>query len=384
MDVTIAQAPAAYDDFRGQVREFIAAHAPKAKEKKAGMRTPETRAEVDELQQWTKALSDAGFNPMLLAEAEDTWPHDVAAEELDNAGVPYKIGNPLVEKAIMLHGTDEQKARFLPRMRSGEDLWCQLFSEPNAGSDLASMQTRAELDGDVYRINGQKVWTTWGQWSDYGYLLARSEPEAGKHAGITAFVIDMHQPGVDVRPLREITGTSDFNEVFFTDAVVPVSNRIGGAGEGWRISTASLASERSHQGGSDRALTSQVLDLVKLAGESAKTHDDLVRLYERAHILRLLEFRADSKAQRGTSEAGDAPILKVTFSSLNLDVAEESLRLLGTESLLEGRDPRTVDGGRWQDMFLYARAYTISAGSNEIMRNVISERALGMPREKQS
>jgi alkylation response protein AidB-like acyl-CoA dehydrogenase len=383
MDVTVPQAPGEYDEFRADVRAFIAAHAPAQPEKKkAGMRTPEARGEVDELQQWIRALGAAGFNPLLLAESDDPWPRQIAADELDAAGVPYKIGNPLVEKAIVLHGTTEQKDRLLPRMRSGEDIWCQLFSEPDAGSDLASLQTRAELDGDVYRINGQKVWTTWGQWSDYGYLLARTDPTAGKHAGITAFAIEMHQPGVDVRPLREITGTSDFNEVFFTDAVIPVANRIGPEGEGWRISTASLATERSRQGGSDRALTGQVLDLAHLAGDSATAQERLVRLYERAHMLKLLEYRAESKAVHGTSEPADAPVLKVTFSTLNLDVAEESLRLLGTSGILEEGDPRTAESGRWQDMFLYARAYTISAGSNEIMRNVLAERALGMPREK--
>lgn len=382
MDVTVARAPADYDQFRARVRGFIGEHAPPPAEKKAGMRTPDARGEVEALQRWLRALSDAGFNPLLLAADDDPWPCAVAAEELEAAGVPYKIGNPLVEKAIELHGTPEQRARFLPRLRRGEDIWCQLFSEPNAGSDLASMQTRAERDGDVYRVNGQKVWTTWGQWSDYGYLLARSDPAAGKHAGISAFAIDMHQPGVEVRPLREITGTSDFNEVFFTDAVVPVVNRIGPEGEGWRISTQSLAAERSHQGGADRALTSQVRDLIALAGDAPTVRDDLVRLYERAHVLRLLEFRADSKAERGTSEPADAPALKVTFSTLNLDVAEEALRLLGPAAILERGDSRAVADGRWQDMFLYARAYTISAGSNEIMRNVIAERALGMPRER--
>jgi alkylation response protein AidB-like acyl-CoA dehydrogenase len=382
MDVTVTRAPATYDAFRARVRAFIVDNAPPPKPPKAGMRTPETRAEVDELQRWVAALSEAGFNPALLSEPADPWPRQVAIEELDAAGVPYKVGNPLVENAIVLHGTDEQRERLLPRMRSGADIWCQLFSEPDAGSDLASLQTSAELDGDSYRVNGQKVWTTWGQWSDYGYLLARTDREAGKHAGITAFVIDMHQPGVDIRPLREITGTSDFNEVFFTDAVVPVANRIGEEGQGWRISTASLGAERSRQAGTDRPLPDQVRDLIALSGGDPSQRDELVRLYERAHAHTRLELQTDSKAQRGTSGAADAAVLKVTFSSLNLAVAEHGLRLLGTAALLEEADPRAVDSGRWQDMFLYARAYTISAGSNEVMRNVIAERGLGMPREK--
>ncbi|MCW2622088.1 MAG: acyl-CoA dehydrogenase domain protein, partial [Frankiales bacterium] len=238
MDVTIEQAPPSYDGFRARVRAFIAEHAPPPPEVvRAGMRTPDTQAEVDALKAWLLALDGSGLSPRTL---DDPWERAVALEELESAGAPSVIGNALVESALVSHGTEEQKQRLLPGIRSGQEIWCQLFSEPDAGSDMAGLQTRAVRDGDHYRINGQKVWTTWGQWSDYGYLLARTDPDAERHAGITAFVIDMRQPGVEVRPLREITGTSDFNEVFFTDAVVPVDNVIGGEGQGWRIATTSL------------------------------------------------------------------------------------------------------------------------------------------------
>jgi alkylation response protein AidB-like acyl-CoA dehydrogenase len=375
VDVTVERAPASYDAFRAQVRAFVAEHAPPPPEvARAGMRTPDTQAEVDALKAWLRALADSGFSPRTL---DDPWQRSVALEELDAAGAPTTIGNALVESALATHGTEEQKQRLLPGIRSGQEIWCQLFSEPNAGSDMAGLQTRAVRDGDHYRINGQKVWTTWGQWSDYGYLLARTDPDAERHAGITAFVIDMRQPGVEVRPLREITGTSDFNEVFFTDALVPVSNVIAGEGQGWRIATTSLATERSHQRGTDRILTEQVRDLIEMRPTAAH---ELTRLYERAHVLALLEHRVESKEQAGSAGPADAAVLKMTFSTLNLAVAEEALALLDSAALLEDGDPRSVERGRWQDMFLYARAYTISAGSNEIMRNMISERGLGMPR----
>jgi alkylation response protein AidB-like acyl-CoA dehydrogenase len=383
MDVTTPTAPPEYDEFRSRLRAFIAEHAPKPPERrKSGMRTAETTEELDEVKTWLARLTEAGFGPRALVDDEDPWPRRIAIEELEAAHVAYVVGNPLIDSAIVQWGTAEQKERFLPGLRSGQDVWCQLYSEPGAGSDLAGLQTRAELDGDVYRINGQKVWTTWGQWADYGYLLARTDTNE-KHGGITAFIIEMDQPGVQVRPLREVTGTSDFNEVFFTDAIIPVADRLGAEGEGWRISTYSLVSERSRQRGDyDEMLTDQLLDLVDVVGADAAEADELVRLYERAHILNLMELRVQSKEEHGQTGAADPAVLKMTFSQLNLEVAEAALRWLDSRSMLVDGDPRAVERGRWQDMFLYARGYTISAGSNEIMRNVIAERGLGMPRER--
>jgi len=385
MDVDAPTAPATYEPLRAQLRRVMAEHAPpRSDRQQAGMRTPEDGAEVQRLKTWLARLHEAGLSPLELAIDDDPWPARIAVEELEAAGVPYKIGNPLVESAISTWGTEDQQQRFLPGLRAGKDVWCQLFSEPEAGSDLASLQTRAVRDGNSYVVNGQKVWTTWAQWSDYGYLLARTDPAAEKHAGITAFAIDMRQRGVEVRPLREMTGTSDFNEVFFTDAMVPVSDRIGDEGQGWTIASTSLVSERSRQGGTDRGLTDQVRDLVGLipAGSEPPPPDvELLRLYERASVLRLLEHTMASRAVRGVFTPADAPVLKLWFSTLNLEVSEAALRLLGSRSLLVDGDARAEENGRWQDMFLYARAYTISAGSNEIMRNVIAERGLDMPRE---
>ena len=236
---------------------------------------------------------------------------------------------------------------------------------------------------------GQKVWSTWAQWADYGYLLARTEPVEGA-GGITAFILDMHSPGVDVRPLREMTGTTDFNEVFFDEVRIPAANVIGAPGEGWRVAGASLAEERtgvgSAGGGVDPAQR-----LVAVARRSRRRgrpaiEDGAVRqqigdLAARSRIQRHLGQRMATKAMKGQITPADAPIAKIWFSELNLETTEAALALLGARSMAIEGDELAEEDGRWQDAFLYARAWTIAGGSNEIMRNLIAERGLGLPRE---
>ena len=209
------------------------------------------------------SLHDAGY---VLArfreEATDPFEQRILETELTRTGIPYILGNPLVSGALKAFGTPEQRRRYLPAMARGDDIWTQLFSEPNAGSDLTALQTRARRDGDDYIVDGQKVWSTWAPFADYGYLLARTEPDPGPR-GITAFVLDMRSPGVETRPLREMTGTADFSEVFFDAVRVPAANLIGATGEGWKVANTSLAAERGGVGelGSDDALRG----LVRLA-----------------------------------------------------------------------------------------------------------------------
>jgi alkylation response protein AidB-like acyl-CoA dehydrogenase len=393
MDITVPAVPAEYEPFRAEFRAFITRHAPTLLTRpRAGTRTPEDQEDVAALQRWVGALYDAGYRlTRSTADDRDEIRQRIIREELQAAGLPSIVGNTLVEVAIEQFGTEDQQSRFLPQLRSGENIWCQLFSEPNAGSDLAALQTRARREGDVYVIDGQKVWTTWGHWADYGYLLARTNPDVDKHAGITAFAIEMRQPGVEVRPLREITGTSDFNEVFFTGAVVPVHNRIGEEGDGWKIATASLIAERMGAAGVGRNLPELIHDLAGLAdhiersgrplADDPAVHQDVARLYAEARILKLLGYRTMTRAQRGEATVADAPLQKLFFSELYLATAEKALEMLGSRSVLVEGDARAQEEGRWQDMFLYARAYTIAGGSSEIMRNLIAERALGLPRE---
>jgi alkylation response protein AidB-like acyl-CoA dehydrogenase len=384
--------------FRAEVRGFIAANRPALKTpRKAGVRAFDP-ADIPALREWTGKLFAAGY-------AGGDWPAEwggngaadpvravVVGEEMARARAPMPIGAGLLAAMALIHyGRREQKERYLPRIRAGQDIWCQLFSEPGAGSDLAALQTRARRDGDWFVIDGQKVWTTVGQHAGLGYLLARTDPDAGKHAGITAFVVDMSSDGVDVRPLREITGTYDFNEVFFDGVRVPAGNVIGAVGQGWEVATTSLVHERSGVGTAGITTVQAVRDAVAMArtlersGGAALRSDEvrqaLGRLYAAAQITILLGRYNLSRTLDGSADAADAPLAKILYSEASLALAEFSLGLQGTDSILAADDPSAIADGWWQDAFLYARAYTIAGGANEVLRTMIAERALGLPRE---
>ena len=383
-------------EYRDRLREHIAAHRP-AMQRLPGTRSPK-RDDLPQYRAWCASLFEAGFVgadwPTEWGGRED---HNVLQDfvfdtELADAKVPRPIGAyNLISGALLEYGTQAQKEHFLPRIRGFEDLWCQLFSEPDAGSDLASLRTKAERDGDEWVVTGQKVWTTHAHVADYGFLLARTDPSVAKHAGISAFVVDMRSPGVTVRPLREMTGSSDFNEVFFDAVRIPTGNMIGAPGEGWAITRTALAHERSQSQRED-SIADAVRRLVSIAqdnagtgrGESADSSDVRRRIgafFARAQVSDLLGFKALLKSAQSLDSVGDSPVSKVVFTETNLDIATYALELQGPRGVLETEDPDVVDAGRWQEAFLYARGFTISAGSNEIMRNLISERALKLPRD---
>jgi alkylation response protein AidB-like acyl-CoA dehydrogenase len=391
MDVDVPPISDSYDGYRAALREFLAAHRPRLGWKqRAGLRVPDTAEDVDALRTYTRALYDAGYvSDRFTMERSDPNQQRVMNQELAAAGVPAVLGNPLVAGALKQFGSDAQRATYLPAMARGDHIWTQLFSEPDAGSDLTGLTTRGALHGDHYVVTGQKVWSTWAQWADYGYLLARTEPEPGA-AGITAFVLDMGSSGLDVRPLREMTGTTDFNEVFLDEVRVPLANVIGKPGQGWKVAAASLVEERANVGGSGGG-SDPLHALVRLArggsrGGRPLLSDGAVRqrlgdLAARARISRHLGQRMATKAARGELGPGDAPLAKVWWSELNLEIAEAALALQGPRSMVVEGDELSDEDGHWQDVFLYARAFTIAGGSNEIMRNLIAERGLGLPRE---
>ncbi len=383
-------------DLREEVRRFVATRAPDVV-RRAGIRSPEAE-EVPLYREWMADLFAAGYLgaswPEEFGGRPDRDPLEdfVIDEELARADAPPTIGAfGLVSGALIEFGSPEQRAHHLPRIRSSQDLWCQLFSEPGAGSDLASLSTRARREGDDWIVDGQKVWTTNAEISDFGYLLARTDPDVPKHDGISAFIVDMKSPGIEIRPLREMTGTSDFSEVFFDGVRVPDGNRIGPVGKGWNVATRSLVHERTGIAGrvvrSEKALS----DLIELAGrcrrngrpaiEDASVRQTLAGLKIRLRALETGNFARLTTQLRGEFHVEDAPIGKIQFSELNLDIATFALELQAAEGVLVEGDPIAVDAGRWQDEFLYARAYTIAGGSNEIMRNMISERGLRMPRD---
>jgi alkylation response protein AidB-like acyl-CoA dehydrogenase len=384
--------------FRQKIRDFIAANKPDLAYR-TGTRSPEDLAESTVLRDWARQIYEAGYYgadwPVEFGgrgEDYDAVEEFLVTEELATARAPIPIGaGSLAAHALISFGTDEQRRRYLPKIRSYEHVWCQLFSEPDAGSDLASMRTTAIRDGDHYVVNGQKVWSTNAAFSDMGYLLARTDPKAAKHAGISAFAISMDTPGMTVRPLREMTGTSDFNEVFFDDVILPADCRIGDENAGWNIATESLASERAGVGALVIRLRQNLDALIDYArntphGDGRLTDDPIVRqrlagFTARVEIATLVAQASMRRRLRGEFRAMDVPLSKIGFSTLNWDLAEYGLSIQGMYATLDTNAPEAVGHGRWQDELLYAKAYNISGGSDQIMLNLLGERALGLPRE---
>jgi alkylation response protein AidB-like acyl-CoA dehydrogenase len=386
------------EEFRRRVRDHIAAHHPGIP-RLAGTRSPEAET-MPRYRAWCASLFGAG----LLGSdwpvewggggAPDPLREYIVDQELAAARLPRPVGAwNLVCGALFSHGSQQQLAYYLPRIRRFDDLWCQLFSEPEAGSDLASLRTTARRDGDVWVVNGQKVWTTHGHVADLGFLLARTDPQALKHEGISAFIVDMRTPGISVRPLREMTGSSDFNEVFFDDVRLPADAMIGQPGQGWAIARASLAHERGQSLREDSA-TERVRQLVRLTAAAAGAdragpdgglgdagvRRNLGRLYARSSVADLLGLEGVLKEAAGQTAGYDAPVVKVLFSETNLDINTYALELFGARGVVTAPSPDAVAGGVFQDAFLWARGFTISAGSNEILRNVIAERGLRLPK----
>jgi alkylation response protein AidB-like acyl-CoA dehydrogenase len=314
-----------------------------------------------------------------------------------SAAMRNVIGYGMVAPTIAEHGTEEQKARYLKPLFTGEEVWCQLFSEPGSGSDVASLATRAVRDGDEWIVNGQKVWTTVAHLSSRGLLLVRTNPDLPKHQGITCFLVDMHGPGVDVRPLHQITGEAEFNEVFFTDARVPEFDRLGGEGEGWRVGITTLMNERVSIGGnvSRRGLgpIDQAIRLYKerWAGDpsphSRALRDRLMQLWVISEATRLTNQRAADLRRKGTP-GPEGSVGKLAFAEQNKLITELSVDLMGAEGMLHSNNyPKIrpagvgMGGPDPHKQFLRTRANSIEGGTSEVMRNILGERVLGLPGE---
>jgi alkylation response protein AidB-like acyl-CoA dehydrogenase len=317
----------------------------------------------------------------------------VVNERIAAAGGPNSywrnpIGSGMGAPTVVTHGSEEQKKRYLRPLFTGEEIWCQLFSEPGAGSDVASLATRAVRDGDEWVVNGQKVWTTLAHLSRWGMLVARTDPEQPKHRGMTYFVVDMHAPGVEVRPLRQITGEAEFNEVYFTDVRIPDSERLGDVGQGWAVSLTTLMNERVSIGGAIQPKGSGPIgEAVKIW--KGRSHDDpalkdeLMRMWTEAEVNRLTNIRASQMRAVGTP-GPEGSTAKLAFAELNKRVYEFCLTLLGPEGMLYGSyemiRPETAMGAdSLQKAFLRARANSIEGGTSEVMRNILGERVLGLP-----
>lgn len=390
--------------FRTEVRTWLDAHAKlKTPEQKQKLRTlldePETEAYVDEAKAWQKTLRDGGY-------AAITWPSEhggmdatpmqsyILADEMGRYDVPggvYLIGLGMIGPTLIAHGTEEQRQRFLPPMLEGSEIWCQLWSEPNAGSDVASLQAKAEQDGASgdWILNGQKVWTTGAQYSKWGLIIARTDSDAPKHAGISAFIVDMKAPGVSVRPLRQITGGASFNEVFFDDVHIPRGQLVGGQNDGWRVAMTTLMNERFALGVGNRGATLEpvyrLATTTELGGRKAiddpVIRQEIARLFISAKLLSVTGYRALTKVSKGGIPGPEGSAMKLVTTRLASDVADVAARILGPAIALRGSD--APDHGQWATAFLGAPGIHIAGGTDEVMRNIIGERVLGLPKEPQ-
>jgi len=371
--------------FRSHVRDWLAAHMPR----------PEERQDRVRMKRWQADLLAAGF-------VGGSWPREygggslgdieqaVLNEELARADappVPGGMGLLWVGPAIIRFGTKQQKDRFLKPILAGEHTWCTGYSEPNAGSDLASLRTRALRDGDDYVVSGQKIWTTVAHLSNYCFLLCRTSSEGPKHAGLSVLLVDMKLPGIEVRPLRQITGDAEFNEVFFNDVHVPVSARLGAEGQGWEIVRSALVDERTGMAASIRV--DKDLDrVIALARQNQRTQDPCVRqriadLAIACHALKWSGARMNSDLLHGRLNPGIASSSKLFTSALLQQLSECAMDLLGPRGLLYEQPtemPQSFGDTSFGYKYLYNRCLTIAGGTSEVQRNIIAQRVLGLPR----
>jgi alkylation response protein AidB-like acyl-CoA dehydrogenase len=330
------------------------------------------------------ALADGGWGVPTWPAAwggRDASPEQAAvvAQELSRFEVPdlypFMVGLALVGPTLLAHGTPEQHARWLPAIASGTEIWCQLFSEPDAGSDLAALATRAVPDGDVWRVTGQKVWSSRAHYSRWGLLLARTDPTVPKHAGITAFALDMTAPGVEVQPLRQMNGDTHFNEVFMTDAPVADADRIGGVGDGWRVAITTLMHERGALGPGTGPGRRELIDLVRARGQAgaALVRQRAAAVVSKLEVGRLTNLRAREARRAGRPPGPEGSGAKLRGSAAIKAMADFALDVEGMAGLA-GED-------EWLTLFLTAPSISIRGGTDEIQRNILGERVLGLPPE---
>ncbi len=345
---------------------------------------------------WNRVLARAGYVAPhwpapwgLDADPVEQIAIDEVMRELEVPRPLNPIGIGWAGPTLLVAGSETQQGAWLPGILDGSQIWCQLFSEPGAGSDLASLQTRAVRDGDEYVVNGQKVWTTLAHVSHFGILLARTDPDASAQAGISYFVVDMRTSGIDVRPLVQMTGTHEFNEVFFSDVRVPAANVVGVEHDGWRLAKVTLGNERVSLSG-EGALwgrgptANDVLDLVRAHGGTPdlRLRQQLARLYTESEVLRVIRLRTLSAKLRGLEPGPEASVRKAMSDEHGQHVMALAKALGGAHGMLADHGPfAEIDGGVWNYGYLYSRALTIGGGTTEVQRNILGEKVLGLPRE---
>jgi alkylation response protein AidB-like acyl-CoA dehydrogenase len=373
-------------DLRGLVADFLAAHDPATTD-----RLEFLRARYDAGLAWVAFPEGHGGLGMPQALQPEVDRLFAEAGAPDNNPRANGIGLGMAAPTILTFGTDEQKQRFLRPLWTGEEIWCQLFSEPGAGSDLAGVATRAVRDGDDWVVNGQKVWTSGAHNARFAILVARTDPDLPKHFGLTYFLCDMTDPGLEVRPLRQITGEAEFNEVFLTDVRVPDSQRLGAEGQGWKVANATLNNERVSIGGAARRESGMVGVVANTWREhperrTPELHDRLLRLWVDAEVARLTGLRLRQKLAQG-QPGPEGSAMKLTFARVSQQLSGLELELLGEDGLRYSDwtmvRPETVEftGRDAGYRYLRAKGNSIEGGTSEILRNIVAERVLGLPAE---
>ena len=398
MDLTLTPEQ---ETFRETVRTWLRANIPEewARQTVAGSDIPRVEA-YDLLRRWQRTLYDAGFLGL-------TWPVEyggrgltfveeiILQQEMALAKAPpvlNVLGIGMAGPTIIAYGTEEQKKRYPAKILSCEEIWCQGYSEPNAGSDLAALQTRAVRDGEHWVLNGQKVWTSFAQFADWMMLLARTDPAAPRHKGITYFLLDMKLPGITVKPLRQITGDAEFNEVFFDNVRVHESQVLGGVNSGWRVGVTTLMYERLTLGFGLQVRLRIALDgLIEMARRVEKTgravtkdpltRQKLAQLWIETESLKYTGARALTRLLRGELPGPEASAGKITWVDVNQRLQEIAMEIQGPYSQLRRGSEWAVEGGAWAHSFLRSRANSIEGGTTEIQKNIIAERVLGLPKD---
>jgi alkylation response protein AidB-like acyl-CoA dehydrogenase len=390
MDLSFSPAE---EHFRAELRAWLEANPPGVEPDRLDLAVAHGKA-------WQGKLYDAGWCGV-------HWPKQyggrgaslieqiIFQEEMARAGSPQLVnlaGLTMGGPVLIAHGTEAQKQRHLQSILSAREIWCQGFSEPNAGSDLAALKTRAVLDGDSFVVNGQKVWTSFARYADWCMLLVRTDPEAPKHKGITFLLVDMHTPGVTVRPLKQISGDEDFNEVFFEDVRVPRANVIGRINAGWDIAITTLMHERQtltfNRQLQSRVALNQMLALARRhppalpVARQPLLRQKLAAAYIDSEAMKYTALRNLTKVLRGGEPGPEGSIEKLFWSEMYQRLLETAVELEGPYGQLMKQSPHAVEDGIWPHLMLYSRGRTIAAGSSEIQRNIIAERVLGLPRTR--
>ena len=381
-----------YETFRHEVRDFLEKHGDKAP-RKEGLRSPKTLA-------WQKLLIDNGYAARTIPReyggygAEpDILESRIIAEEFAAANVSQGLGGQgisMLVPTLLEMGDEEQKREFIAPTLRGELVWCQGYSEPGAGSDLASLTTRAALDGDEWVVNGQKIWTSTAHQADWIFCLVRTEPDAPKHKGISFLLFRMDTPGIEVRPLVDMTGIANFNEVFFTDVRVPKDQIVGNRGDGWMVANAILRHERDSLGNPNATLTrlNALTELMKtetLDGRRLIDHpvyrDRLMRIQGRVMALRFNDLRILSAKLNNADASLARMVVKLQGTELRHELEGLAVDVMGEIGLAYGDNPYLRDNGSWQNQYMFFLGLIIGGGTSQIQKNIISERGLGMPRE---